>query len=287
LSAIMRPGDSTASTASTDGNSMSAARDDQFRAPGVRGTPLGKLLRQLRIERDEFALCPRNNRASFLACRANRMRFTMISRYWRRRSLRNSRTDRRFRGSPAWCGITATHIRWSDVRAREWSASISPMHCLRNDFLSVDVLWSAQDTMTCAVAISSRPVSGRFRAPARRRAPDHRDAEKYGGWRRTSNEVWCARIVERDGRPRPWSFDDGRKVTADHVISSIGAAENACAVRRTACGSSPRRPRQWQGDLRSSLWQGGSCPCAAPGKPTGRTPVHDGRRLSFIETSGC
>ncbi|MDR1283093.1 MAG: NAD(P)-binding protein, partial [Opitutaceae bacterium] len=26
--------------------------------PGVRGTPLGKLLRQLRIDRDEFALCP-------------------------------------------------------------------------------------------------------------------------------------------------------------------------------------------------------------------------------------
>src|ERR1044071_5902776 len=25
--------------------------------PGVKGTPLGKLLRQLRIERDEFALC--------------------------------------------------------------------------------------------------------------------------------------------------------------------------------------------------------------------------------------
>jgi phytoene dehydrogenase-like protein len=27
-------------------------------APGVKGTPLGKLLRQLRIEREEFALCP-------------------------------------------------------------------------------------------------------------------------------------------------------------------------------------------------------------------------------------
>src|SRR4051812_7080861 len=28
-----------------------------FVRPGVKGTPLGKLLRQLRIERDEFALC--------------------------------------------------------------------------------------------------------------------------------------------------------------------------------------------------------------------------------------
>ena len=28
-----------------------------FVRPGVKGTPLGKLLRQLRIDRDEFALC--------------------------------------------------------------------------------------------------------------------------------------------------------------------------------------------------------------------------------------
>lgn len=34
--------------------------------PGVKGTPLGKLLRQLRIDRDEFALCPqKRSRVAF------------------------------------------------------------------------------------------------------------------------------------------------------------------------------------------------------------------------------
>ena len=37
--------------------------------PGVKGTPLGKLLRQLRIEREEFALCPqKQSRIAFRDC---------------------------------------------------------------------------------------------------------------------------------------------------------------------------------------------------------------------------
>src|SRR5260370_16435354 len=43
-------------------------------APGVKGTPLGKLLRQLRIEREEFALCPqKQSRIAFRDCS---LRFT-------------------------------------------------------------------------------------------------------------------------------------------------------------------------------------------------------------------
>src|SRR5471032_1011056 len=38
-------------------------------APGVKGTPLGKLLRQLRIEREEFALHPqKQSRIAFPGC---------------------------------------------------------------------------------------------------------------------------------------------------------------------------------------------------------------------------
>lgn len=38
-------------------------------APGVKGTPLGKLLRQLRITREEFALCPqKQSRIAFKNC---------------------------------------------------------------------------------------------------------------------------------------------------------------------------------------------------------------------------
>src|SRR6202142_2599953 len=42
--------------------------------PGVKGTPLGKLLRQLRIDREEFALCPqKQSRIAFPDCT---LRFT-------------------------------------------------------------------------------------------------------------------------------------------------------------------------------------------------------------------
>ena len=45
-----------------------------FVPPGVKGTPLGKLLRQLRIDRDEFALCPqKQSRIAFRDCS---LRFT-------------------------------------------------------------------------------------------------------------------------------------------------------------------------------------------------------------------
>src|SRR5471030_567051 len=45
--------------------------------PGVKGTPLGKLLRQLRIERDEFALCEqKQSRVAFGARGEVSLRFT-------------------------------------------------------------------------------------------------------------------------------------------------------------------------------------------------------------------
>ena len=48
-----------------------------FVPPGVRGTPLGKLLRQLRIEREEFALCPqRQSRILFGPRGEHALRFT-------------------------------------------------------------------------------------------------------------------------------------------------------------------------------------------------------------------
>jgi len=48
-----------------------------FVPEGVRGTPLGKLLRQLRIERGEFALCPqKQSRVVFGSTGKTELRFT-------------------------------------------------------------------------------------------------------------------------------------------------------------------------------------------------------------------
>ena len=48
-----------------------------FVRPGVKGTPLGKLLRQLRIERDEFALCEQQqSRIAFGPHGETSLRFT-------------------------------------------------------------------------------------------------------------------------------------------------------------------------------------------------------------------
>ena len=48
-----------------------------FVRPGVKGTPLGKLLRQLRIERDEFALCEqKRSRVAFGPCGETSLTFT-------------------------------------------------------------------------------------------------------------------------------------------------------------------------------------------------------------------
>ena len=45
--------------------------------PGVKGTPLGKLLRQLRIDREEFALCPqKQSRIAFGPGGETSLRFT-------------------------------------------------------------------------------------------------------------------------------------------------------------------------------------------------------------------
>src|SRR3954449_8940663 len=45
--------------------------------PGVKGTPLGKLLRQLRIEREEFALCEqKRSRVAFGEPLETSLRFT-------------------------------------------------------------------------------------------------------------------------------------------------------------------------------------------------------------------
>jgi phytoene dehydrogenase-like protein len=67
-----------------------------------------------------------------------------------------------------------------------------------------------------------------------------------------------ARIVEHDGRAAALVLDGGAEITADHVISSIGAAETLALCDRTAGGELPA----------ASL---------APGGGTGR-------RLSFVES---
>src|SRR5688572_19673546 len=85
--------------------------------------------------------------------------------------------------------------------------------------------------------------------------------EKYrsaGGERRMKCGV--QRIVARNGRAAALILDDGTEITAEHVISSIGAPETEALLE------TPRAP-----DTRS--------------KPTGDNPhASKSGRLSFVET---
>src|SRR5664280_714310 len=241
-----------------------------FVPPGVRGTPLGKLLRQLRIEREEFALCPqRQSRVVFGAPAKAELRFTndfavleaeiaakfpaQIDGFRRLAGLVRSYGDRVFEVP--------------DVLARE----VVRRHIsdpLLEEMLFCPLMYygSAQERdmdlsqfviMFRALFLEglARPVEG-VRRIIRVLLEKYRAA---GGERRMKCGV--ARIVEREGRAAALVLDDGAEITADHVISSIGVAETLALCRGTPSSEI----------------------AAAPAEPP--APARGaGRRLSFIES---
>jgi len=202
-----------------------------FVPPGVKGTPLGKLLRQLRIERDEFALCPqKQSRVSFRDCT---LRFTNDF------ALLDSEVVARFPAqADGWRRLVQLVRTHDDVAldARPASArEIVGQHL--SDPLLVDLLFcplmyygSAQERdmefgqfviMFKALFLEgfARPLDG-VRVIIRVLLEKFRQA---GGERRMKCGV--KRIVERDGRAAALELDNGETVTAGHVISSIGWPE--------------------------------------------------------------
>ncbi|HEX2898080.1 MAG TPA: FAD-dependent oxidoreductase, partial [Bacteroidia bacterium] len=210
--------------------------------PGVKGTPLGKLLRQLRITREEFALCPqKRSRIAFRDCE---LKFSNDF------ALLDAEVMQKFPAQAAgWQSLVQLVKTYDDVAldAKPVSARETVARHI-SDPLLADMLFcpvmyygSAQERdmefgqfviMFKALFLEgfARPLDG-VRVIIRVLLDKYRQA---GGERRMKCGV--ARIIEREGRVAALQLDDGTEVTADHVVSSIGYPETmrACAPAHPA-----------------------------------------------------
>ncbi len=213
-------------------------------APGVKGTPLGKLLRQLRIEREEFALCPqKQSRISFGRHGEATLRFTNDF------SVLDTEVAAKFpEQAEGWRALVQVVRTYDDVSldAKPVSAhSIVARHItdpLLTDMIFCPLMYygSAQERdmefgqfviMFKALYLEgfARPLDG-VRVIIRVLHEKYRAA---GGERRMKCGV--AKITEREGKAAALTLDDGTEITADHVISSAGYPETMrmCDPART------------------------------------------------------
>jgi phytoene dehydrogenase-like protein len=205
-----------------------------FVRPGVKGTPLGKLLRQLRIERDEFALCEqKQSRIAFGPNGETSLRFTNDF------SVFEAEVAAKFPAQADGFRQLVASVRTYDdvsldavpVSARE----IVRRHItdpLLEDMLFCPLMYYGSATerdmefgqfviMFKALFLEgfARPFEG-VRVVLRVLLEKYRAA---GGERRMKCGV--KQIVSREGRATALVLDSGEEITAGHVISSIGAPE--------------------------------------------------------------
>ena len=205
-----------------------------FVRPGVKGTPLTKLLRQLRIDRDEFALCEqKRSRVAFGPRGETSLTFTndfvvfesevaqkfptQIDGFRRLVALIKSYDDVSLDAQPESARV---------VMRRHVSDS------LLEDMLFCPVMYYGSATerdmefgqfviMFKALFLEgfARPFDG-VRVILRVLLDKYREA---GGERRMKCGV--KQIFAREGKASSLLLDDGSEVTATHVISTIGAPE--------------------------------------------------------------
>ena len=202
--------------------------------PGVKGTPLTKLLRQLRIDREEFGLCEqKQSRIAFGAAGETSLRFTNDF------AVLESEIGQRFPSQiDGFRQLTAAVRGYDDVslNARPESArAIVRRHItdpLLEDMLFCPVMYygsaSERDMEFGQFAIMfkalflegfARPFDG-VRTIIRVLLEKFRAA---GGERRMKCGV--RRIVVHNGRASALVLDSGEEITAEQIISSIGAPE--------------------------------------------------------------
>ncbi len=219
--------------------------------PGTKGTPLGKLLRQLRIEREEFALCEqRQSRIAFGPHGADTLRFTNDF------AVLESEVARRF---PAQ--IDGFRRLTAAIRAHDDVALDAVPHSARQvvqEYLSDPLL---EDMLFCplmyygsatehdmdfgqfAIMFKALFLEGFARPLDGVRVILRVLLEKYraaGGERRMKCGV--KHIVAHEGRATALTLDHGEDITADHVLSSIGAPETARLIQSGHRGGPPPAP---------------------------------------------
>ncbi|MBK9989561.1 MAG: NAD(P)/FAD-dependent oxidoreductase [Verrucomicrobia bacterium] len=205
-----------------------------FVRAGVKGTPLGKLLRQLRIDRDEFALCEqKRSRIAFGPRGETSLAFTNEF------AIFESEIAAKFPAQiDGFRRLLAVVKSFDEVSldAKPVSArQVVRQHIsdpLLEDMLFCPLMYygSAQEhdmefgqfvIMFKALFLEgfARPLDG-VRVILRVLVEKYRAT---GGARRMKCGV--KRIVAREGRAAALVLDDGSEVTADHVISSVGGPE--------------------------------------------------------------
>lgn len=222
-----------------------------FVRAGVKGTPLTKLLRQLRIERDEFALCEqKRSRVAFGPRGEVSLTFTNDF------SVFESEVARQFPAQiDGFRRLVALIRTYDDVSLGAQPESARVMmrrHVtdpLLEDMLFCPVMYYGSATehdmefgqfviMFKALFLEgfARPLDG-VRVVIRVLLDKYRQA---GGERRMKCGV--QRIVVRDGHASALVLDNGMEVTATHVISTVGAPETEalCRPDRWSGGSEAR-----------------------------------------------
>jgi len=207
--------------------------------PGVKGTPLTKLFRQLRIDRDEFALCEqRQSRVSFGPHGECTLRFSNDF------ALLESEVAKTFPAQiDGFRALVETIRTYDDVSLDAPTVSARAVvrrHIsdpLLEDMLFCPVMYygsaSAQDMDFGQFVIMfkalffegfARPLDG-VRVILRVLLAKYREA---GGIRRMKCGV--QKIIPRGGRVAALLLDSGEEVTATHVLSSAGAPETFAMI---------------------------------------------------------
>jgi phytoene dehydrogenase-like protein len=210
-----------------------------FVRPGVKGTPLTKLLRQLRIERDEFALCEqKQSRVAFGGHGETSLRFTndfaVLEAEVAAKFPQQIDGFRALVGEVRSIDETALDAAPASARAAVRRHLTDP---LLEDMLFCPLMYygSANEhdmelrqfaIMFKAVFLEgfARPFEG-VRLVLRVLLEKYRAA---GGERRMKCGV--QRLVVRGGRAVAVVLDSGEEITANEVISSIGAAETEALI---------------------------------------------------------
>jgi phytoene dehydrogenase-like protein len=202
--------------------------------PGVKGTPLTKLLRQLRIEREEFALCEqKQSRVAFGPRGETSLRFTNDFAVFESEVVRTfpAQTD----GFRKLVQLIRSYDDVSLDAKPESARTVVRQHLtdpLLEDMLFCPVMYygSAQEhdmefgqfvIMFKALFLEgfARPFEG-VRVILRVLQEKYRQA---GGERRMKCGV--RQIVSRGDKVDRLVLDSGEEITATHVLSSIGAPE--------------------------------------------------------------
>lgn len=218
--------------------------------PGVKGTPLTKLLRQLRIDREEFDLCPQlESRVTFGPRGETSLRFNNDF------ALFESEVAREFPTQIDGFRRLVARVRGYEhvaLDARPASARAVVGSCISDprliDLLFCPVMYygSAQERdmefAQFAIMFNALFLEGFARPFGGVRVILRVLLEKYraaGGERRMKCGV--RRILADRQRAVALELDSGEQITAQHVLSSIGAPETAALIApdTSAPGSAP------------------------------------------------